>query len=261
LSIREFPTEVCIFTLKVERITDTCIFARLNHSGFQYLAYEMSAALDQEMAMILPLPVELSEPKSQGPVEFLDLSDCPTFFAYLEGSFQPRPGFSFARLFGKDTIEVVEVESFEASYVPSIADFERLDPRFGLDISIWRQLPQYVDHGFAIFKLKPGEKRLHPMALRFRTRYQRQLFFPTVHVHDGTVPKVEAFDHRLFCQSGKHPGGNWARSRYKLGDAIPTEQNIRQLIDNKKEGFRLQMQGEFPNQDVLVPATPLADPG
>ena len=98
------------------------------------------------------------------------------------------------------------------------------------------------------------------MALRFRTRYQRQLFFPTVHVHDGTVPEVETFDHRLFCQSGKHPGDNWARSRYKLGDAIPTEQHTRQLVNNKKEGFRLQMQGEFPNQDVLVSATPLADP-
>lgn len=209
--------------------------------------------------MILPLPVQLSESENQQPVEFLDLSDCPMFFPYLEGSFQKRPGFSFSRMFGKDSLEVVEVGSFEASYLPTMADFKRLDPRFGLDTSIWQKLPQYSDYGFAVFKLKPGEERIHPMAFRFRTRYQEQLFFPTVHVHDGSVPEVETFDHRLFCQSGKHPGGNWANSLYNLGDTIPPDQNTRQLIDNKRKGFRLQMQGEFPNQDVLVPATPVVD--
>ena len=219
----------------------------------------MTAALDQEMAMILPIPLQVTEDGNQ-PVEFLDLSDCPMFFPYLEGSFQKRPGFSLLQLFGKDTIEVIEVGSFVASYVPSIDDFKRLDPRFGLDTSIWRELPQYHDYGFAVFKLQPGEERIHPIALRFRTRYQDQLFFPTVHVHNGVVPETETFDHRLFCQSGDHPGGNWSESLYKLGDLIPTNQNIRHIVNRKKAGFRLQMKGEFPNQDVFVPATPVTDP-
>jgi hypothetical protein len=37
---------------------------------------------------------------------------------------------------------VREVGSFEASYVPKIADFSRLDERFRLPVAVWKKLPQ-----------------------------------------------------------------------------------------------------------------------
>lgn len=246
---------MCIFSREVTRISDTCIYGRLATDGQQFLAYQLSAALDQEMAMILPLPVA---PTAQTPLQFLDLSDCPLFFSYLNESFGMRsrsrkPSLSLSL----PTLEVVEVGSFQASFVPSIRDFERLDPRFRLDTSIWQQLPRYSDFGFAVFKLKEGDQKLHPMAFRFHTRYADKLFFPSVHVHDGTVPKTETFDHRLFCQSGRHPGEGWHESNYMLGDKIPANQDFKELINTSKKGYRMILKGEFPNNDVVVDAEPL----
>ena len=51
-------------------------------------------------------------------------------------------------------LRVHDVGLFEASFVPTLADFERLDPRFRLSPGVWEQLPQYRDWGFAVFKLK-----------------------------------------------------------------------------------------------------------
>ena len=97
-------------------------------------------------------------------------------------------------------LEVVEVGSFEASFVPAIKDFARLDERFRLPTSVWEKLPQYKDYGFAVFKLKKGASKVHPMAFEFPRALKDVLFFPTVHIHDGTVPAKAKFDHSLFCQ-------------------------------------------------------------
>lgn len=84
-------------------------------------------------------------------------------------------------------LRVHEVGSFEASFVPSLADFSRLDARFRLPDGLWEGLPIYADYGFAVFKLKAGERKVHPMAFEFASRDRRQLFFPTVHIHDGQI--------------------------------------------------------------------------
>ena len=88
----------------------------------------------------------------------------------------------------------------EASFVPTIADFDRLDERFRLPKETWHHLPQYNKFGFAVFKLKPGEKRIHPMAFEFPRSDSKRLFFPTVHIHDGEVHATADFDHILYCQ-------------------------------------------------------------
>lgn len=96
---------------------------------------------------------------------------------------------------------VHSVGSFEASYVPTRADFSRLDRRFHLPEEVWDGLPRYADWGFAVFKLKKGKaKRIHPMAFRFPTRDPRRIFFPTIHVHDGELKATASFDHALYFQ-------------------------------------------------------------
>jgi hypothetical protein len=250
---------VCIFTLPVERIANTCLFARLNSHGEQYLAYSMSATLPQEMAMILPLPVRQDIPD---PLSFIDLSGCSLFFSYIEESFKgPRSRGSRSSLSTAPTLEVLSVGSFEASYVPRQEDFGRLDQRFRLDAKLWSQLPRYLDYSFAVFKLKSGDHHFHPMALKFATRFPSQLFFPTVHVHDQTVPERERFDHKLYCQTEAHlPDPEWQASSYALGSIIPTHNHTQGILDRNKHGFRRVMDGEYANEDVLVEAAPLADP-
>jgi hypothetical protein len=51
--------------------------------------------------------------------------------------------------------------------------------------------------------------RIHPMALSFRTRNSTALFFPTAHVHDGSVHPVAQFDHSLYAQAG---ASQWRRN-------------------------------------------------
>src|SRR5207248_7445223 len=95
-------------------------------------------------------------------------------------------------------LNVVDVGSFEASFVPTIPDFERLDERFRLPTGTWDQLPQYKQYGFTVFKLKPGAKVIHPMAFEFPRAAPARLFFPTVHIHDGKVHDTATFDHALY---------------------------------------------------------------
>ncbi len=90
---------------------------------------------------------------------------------------------------------------YVASFVPSVADFVRLDPRFRLPEVLFDAVPHYADYGFAVFQLAPGKVTVHPMALRFPTRDPDRLFFPTVHVHDGRFHAKAKFDHALYFQT------------------------------------------------------------
>lgn len=260
-------SKMCIFTRPIEAVSNTGIYARVNPAGEQYLAYAMSASLPEEMAMVLPLPVDRDKAEA---ITFLDLSSCPRLFEWLRRAFKP-PEIAFS-LAGKpslsrsrgDTLPVVEVGGFEASYVPGLEDFERLDPRFQLDATVWDQLPNYADYGFAVFKLKAGRRDPHPMALKFPTRHPRSVFFPTVHVHEGTVPPEEQFDHELYLQTGPHPGQegwvDFEESQFPLGYKIPNHDNTRGVVVRAKGGFRRVMKGRYPNRDVLVAVTPVDDP-
>lgn len=102
-------------------------------------------------------------------------------------------------------LEVHRVGSFEASFVPTVDDFERLDPRFRLPPAVWDDLPAYRDWGFAVFKLRDlfaaEATAVEPMAFEFPRRDPGALFFPTVHVHDGRAHAAADFDHNLFLQT------------------------------------------------------------
>ena len=41
------------------------------------------------------------------------------------------------------------------------------------------------------------------MAFEFETRLKNEIFFPTVHIHDGEVHKREHFDHTLYLQNAE----------------------------------------------------------
>ena len=195
---------MCIFSAVVGAVADTRIFARFSNSDRQFLVYSMSYAAESELAMILPLPVPPVE-TDEDAVRFIDLSDYAKFFSDMKKGFpeyRPRGDLRSRAPVAASApkLRVHSVGSFDASFVPTLSDFVRLDSRFRLPADVWAHLPTYSDYGFAVFKLKPGARRVHPMAFEFPTRDAEQLFFPTVHVHDGKVDDQAWFDHSLYCQ-------------------------------------------------------------
>ena len=183
---------MCCFSGAVERVADTSIFARSVENGRQILVYAMTISTKNDVAMILPLPVPAGSPDDA--VRFISLKEYPEFFTRMKlglpepvtrslsvGSAKAAPEAAAPKL------EVVQVGEFEASFVPAVKDFGRLDERFRLPDQTWEQLPAYKGYGFAVFKLKKTATSVHPMAFEFPRADPKQLFFPTVHIHDGKV--------------------------------------------------------------------------
>ncbi len=243
-------------------VSNTNIFARGSRAGRQYLVYSMTLKAEDELAMILPIPVP--EKTDEHAVKFIDLKEYADFFVDLKKGFPtrtvPRVHSRSIRSGGGSAdplpkLEVVEVGSFQASFVPSIADFERLDERFRLPKEVWDDLPQYKMYGFAVFRLKPGEKRIHPMAFEFPRANPKQLFFPTVHIHDGKVHDTAHFDHALYCQENE--GENLAallqwRESPQLAEKFMRAEASGGVINANAHCYLRRMTGTLKNADTLV---------
>ncbi len=239
---------MCCFSQPVEVVSDTSIFARRT-DGRQFLVYSMSYASPADLAMVLPLPVPPNPPEDT--LNFINLRPYPSFFDDMRSGFPPIMMQSRgvgAVAAGPPKLRVHDVGDFEASFVPRIDDFVRLDERFRIGPEVWDQLPAYRDYGFAVFKLKasrarrsaglartvfggppwdgtPKPRHVHPMAFTFPRRNPELLYFPTVHVHDRKVHKYAWFDHMLYCQADAAIDGDlkgWEKSRRPASKFIDT---------------------------------------
>jgi hypothetical protein len=245
-----------MFSSPVKDVAETKIFVRRTSPTSQVLVYSMEYQAEIELAMILPLPKLRGT--GEDAVIFIDLSTYPLFFKDMARGF-PEPPKSLSlpqATVAAPILRVHEVGSFEASWVPTLSDFARLDGRFRLPTEIWDQLPQYVNYGFAVFKLKAGEKSLHPMALEFQTCEPDRLFFPTVHVHNGSVKPKALFHHSLYCQSDC-PGGRWQGSATQENDSLLARDFIKidksmGLLLPDQVVFRRPVVGLYPNEDIWV---------
>ena len=271
---------MCCFSGRVTLVEHTRVFARRVDDRTQSLAYAMNVAAAADLAMVLPLPTDPAA--GEEAVRFVDLSEESYFFSALDALFpmadletEAAPQASRAK---GPTLAVHAVGSFEASFVPAPEDFERLDPRFRLSPGVVDALCAQERFGFAVFQLrglgaetvaappKPWWRRIfsgdeppttalrrqhfHPMGLTFRSRAPETLFFPTVHVHDGTLPATADFDHTLYAQG--RAGGDWEES-----ERTPHANTVHRARGVLAEGERVKrrkMQGELPNRDVIVPA-------
>lgn len=241
---------MCCFSGKVT-VANTRIFARLVGDGRQYLVYEMRFETRSEVAMILPLPVPRAT--SEAAVQFINFDSYPRFFNDLDYAFPITLSLdrSAVTAAARAPLRVVSVGSFEASFVPSQSEFQRLDARFRLPDKVWRKLPLYQDYGFAVFKLKPEATTVHPMAFAFPTREPERLFFPTVHIHDGAVHRKAEFNHSLYCQSAQEPraGQDWLCSTESLTTVAEKSQGI---LDPAQSCYKLSLQGTYQNRDIWI---------
>jgi hypothetical protein len=248
---------MCCFSRPVQRVAETNIFARTAKEGRQFLVYSMTFKAGEDLAMILPLPV----PKDvkEDAVSFINLEKYADFFKDLEKGFPREQPLGLPPTRSKDApkaeapLKVVEVGGFEASFVPAVKDFARLDARFRLDDGVWDKLGQYRDYGFAVFKLKQGEKRVHPMAFDFPRR-DAKLFFPTVHIHDGKVHDKAKFDHALFCQVAEGerlPAFGWEESPQHAVEFVKIDK-AQGIVEKAAHVYRHEMRGTYKNQDLVV---------
>lgn len=248
---------MCCFSKKVDVVADTNIFARASKGDGQYLVYSMRIKAGEDLSMILPIPVPKNS--KEDAVKFINLEKYPEFFIEMRSGF-PQPeseppalGRSNTKDDSKPKLAVVEVGSFVASFVPSIKDFARLDERFRLPTQVWDKLPQYKNWGFAVFQLKKGNMKVHPMAFEFPRADKRVLFFPTVHIHDVSVPAKANFDHMLFCQPGESEDTMmWEESPQPAGMFMKKIAESHGIVDAKAHCYRRIMKGRFDNKDVLV---------
>lgn len=245
-------------------VSGTRIFARRSGAR-QILVYSMNLESEGELAMILPLP-------TSGEAKFINLERYPKLFSDMERGFPavmiPAPASRGGGGGGiiDTTLPVHEVGSFEASFVPSLADFARLDERFRLPATVWPE--SYRDYGFAVFKLKPLPKRwglfarkrqtVHPMAFEFESRAPEKLFFPTLHIHDGTLHETAEFDHQLYHQSEKSltcdrspqfPG--YETSTGPASDTVDVERAAG-VIDGALPLRRVTLRGSLENRDTWM---------
>jgi hypothetical protein len=239
---------MCCFSGTGLRVAATEIFARRDGAD-QLLAYSLRLSTAVDVAMILPVPVVPDA--GEDALRFLDLEGYPALFRDMASCWEVSvPRTSLPLLGGlprAKRLVVHKVGSFEASFVPALADFARLDPRFRLTDDMWSALPHYRDYGFAVFKLRAGgDQAIHPMAFRFPSRDPARLFFPTVHVHDGRVHSRARFDHTLYFQD--RPDGQPAFSSTRMFVDLDRTQGLVTDAPLHKTVLR----GRLPNQDTWI---------
>jgi hypothetical protein len=229
-------------------VSKTNLFARMVAPGRQALAYGMDLDSAREIAMILPVPVVPNA--GDDALKFVSLEQDPRMFDELALLFAPPVTRSKGGLLRsasiRQTLVVHDVGAFVASYVPSRADFDRLDPRFRMPSVLFDAVPAYADYGFAVFQLKPGKVTVHPMAMTFPTRAADQLFFPTVHVHDGRFHAVAKFDHALYYQRAG------AAERGDEAAWMKPQKSYAALVDVEQPMARRTLHAKLPNADVWI---------
>lgn len=249
---------MCCFSRPVLDVSSTKIFARLGIGVDQFIAYAMNLSANEDLSMVLPIPVVPGS--GEKAVKFISLEKYPKLFDDLWKGF-PEPvsrggadPFGAAADLPQTKLEVQSVGAFDASFVPSIADFSRLDERFRLPQDVWKKLPGYANFGFAVFKLKQMNGPVHPMAFSFPSSMPQALFFPTLHIHDGEIHAREKFDHTLYCQGGGINAKEWQESP---GIAVQFVKCglTQDIVSPQHHVYRRQMRGSQENGDVLLRAS------
>jgi len=226
--------------------------------GSQVVIYSMLLDTADDVAMVLPIPVK--EGVNEGDVPFLNLSTYSDFFPKLDRGFPVQRSKTaigtdpFGAVAGAAPLQVQSVGSFEASFVPRVEDFLRLDERFRIAPEIWGKLPEFNDYGFVVFKLKAGNARVHPMAFAYPARDRSRITFPTVHIHDGTVHELADFDHALYCQSESSEVRMGWRESVALPGGYVNLDRLHGTVLRDQHVYKRQMRGEFVNADVVVAA-------
>jgi hypothetical protein len=172
---------------------------------------------------------------------------------------------------------VFTVGAFKASIVPSLDQLGQLDELFHIQTGFRELLAErYGDWAFVVYQLAPGNHVLHPFGVAFESRFEEQLFFPTLHVHDGVHAAAKAgFAHSLYAQGASLEArqlpfsGQLPRSTPQWGDPQPPAMVPRGgpppppgpvlpmpavpgFVDLRRPLDSMSRFGDHPNEDIYV---------
>ena len=239
---------MCIFSGNVEHVGGTNLFARKDGNK-QFLVYSMDVSAKDSVAMILPIPVSS---QAEDAVKFINLEGYEDFFKDMAKAFVEvtKSASRGAACFGIHPLQVHEVGAFVASFVPKRQDFLRLDQRFRLSNEQWSKLPDYSGYGYAVFQLKDLNygKTIHPMAFEFPSSIE-EIYFPTVHLHDGEFHAMEKFDHNIYWQGSEYANPE-KRGNHFVEHYVNLEKTKGIVVPGRV--YKNKMHGMFPNKDVLI---------
>lgn len=250
---------MCMFVTTVREVASTSIFANMRADApgrwRQTLVYEARVGTAQENAMVLPIPVH-REVGVAG-IELLNLSSIPQLFAWLLALMPALPAYGAPREalgVGAPPLPVHRIGSFDVSIVPTLDDFARLSGIFkvGLGALLAVLEQRYADHAFVVYQIAPSTSLLHPFGVSFVTRYDH-LFFPTLHVHDGSALAQAHFDHRLYAQRSRLPeagrppaSSTWDKDRWAGAPFLDPFTRVESGV----------LRGMLVNQDTFVELAP-----
>jgi len=248
---------MCIFSKSVNKVSDTSIFLSSLSNQRHATVYQTKVSMSDVNAMILPVPGES--------IQFVSMEKYPEFFEDM-AKLWPKEVRRSRSVAKSMTLAVERVGDYLASVVPSIADFDKLDPLFKLPEMVWEQLPDYTGFSFVVFKLVPRENDLHlsnkfhPMAYTYMPHDPFKFFFPTVHVHDGKVDDLDDYDHTLYFQMNQHFNSvprDWEMSSRSVPSAvIDVNKTILMpgvtLVDRLAPICRKEVKGNITNQDYRI---------
>lgn len=248
---------MCIFTGRVEIVSKTRIFVGDIEDNKHCCVYSMSAEINTPLAMVLPVP---NAEKSLDALEFVNLEEYPKFFDDLENCFEKPRTRGMSKGLGDMAcaagyLAVHDVGKYVASFVPMVSLFGRLDPMFRLPYGVISALKGYKDFGYAVFQLKDQAGKIsdfHPMAFKYIPKNQNELFFPTVHVHDGKgYFEQEDYDHTLYAQ----PETFVDRTHWIVSDYLPSEkvniEKVKGLVNPGRKVLKTGINGHKPNMDYF----------
>ncbi len=199
---------MCIFSRGVRHVGATRIFVGHRDDGRQALIYAMEVELTAPTAMVLPLPTPAG--CGEDAVTFVSLARYPSLFDDVDRAF---PALELSLGFAPQgvgrgaapppaTLVVHKVGAFVASFAPTAADLDRLDPQFRLSAAARAAVTRGRDGwSYAVVQLASVRReRVHPIALTFPRRDPTALYVPTTHVHGDDLPATAAFDHTIYFQ-------------------------------------------------------------
>lgn len=267
---------MCVIQGGATRVADTQILAFKSSNGYhQVTAYSnrvdlpgdaatanasnmwssfgLSLPIQQNAAMILPIPDGAKH------FEMIDTSACKDMFERIDECFPTELSYSFTNSSRSLSVQSASLEvktcgSYQYTLVPSLLDFARLDRNvFSLDADVHRVLAQYPNNfAFLVCKLSDS-KKYHPVAYKHPLPRDGRLFVPTLHYHQGHHDSAVApdWDHEIYLVTKQRLGKAAAYTA-----ALMNVSAFRNLLPNvAADNFRkLEMSGNFPNQDLRVAA-------
>lgn len=227
------------FSGNLTHLSNTRIFARATPEGKQYLVYQMDYAADEDIALVLPLPIPPNTPPDA--VRFIDMVNYRAFFVDMDKGFPYTRGLQLVPGKTRDNARA------EPVFLSSAAEFATLEAPFRIPQETWDKLPEYNDFGFAVFKIFAKAPLRSPVAVEFPMRNPNLLYFPTLHIRNGEAAEEANFDLDLFCQAR----AGWLRT-YDVASSFMNISKAQGVLDPGERVSRMTVQGMHPNSDILV---------